>query len=36
MNALMTDSIDVREPTARGLQRSFFRVTDNIPEEAWY
>jgi hypothetical protein len=32
----MTDSIDVREPTAGGLQRSFFRVTDNIPEEAWY
>jgi hypothetical protein len=32
----MTESIDVREPTARGLQRSFFRITDNIPEESWY
>ena len=32
----MTESIDVREPTARGLQQSFFRITDNIPEESWY
>ena len=32
----MTESIDVQERTVSGLQQSFFRVTDNIPEEAWY
>jgi hypothetical protein len=32
----MSESIDVRAPMTSGPQQSFFRVTDNIPEEAWY
>jgi hypothetical protein len=32
----MTDAFDIGEPRTRSAQRSFFRVTDNIPEEAWY
>ena len=32
----MTEAIDVIQPTAGSPQRSFFRITDNIPEEAWY
>ena len=32
----MTDSFNLDEPASQGPQRSFFRITDNIPEEAWY
>ena len=32
----MTDTFEVGEGTGQDPQRSFFRVTDNIPEEAWY
>jgi hypothetical protein len=32
----MTDSVEVREVRTGGPQQSYFRVTDNIPQEAWY
>ena len=32
----MTESFDVNQARASGAQQSYFRVTDNIPEETWY
>lgn len=32
----MTDPLGTGEAAGEDAQRSFFRITDNIPEEAWY
>jgi hypothetical protein len=32
----MADTFDSGASSRQGPQRTFFRVTDNIPEEAWY
>lgn len=32
----MTDSYAMDASARQSPQRSFFRITDNIPEEAWY
>lgn len=32
----MTDYLEGQPTGSGGPQRSFFRITDNIPEEAWY
>lgn len=32
----MTDYLEGQPTGSGGPQRSFFRITDNIPEETWY